>query len=318
MRDRLIQKSVQLTHIDIMDGIPSVVFLNGKFWGVYEIKERVDKYYIQGNHNVDCNKIDMLKYDGDIIEGTNTSFLKMVDFITLNDMTMPVNYDSVKQLLDIENFCDYFITETYYDNYDWIGTYHYTNNIKFWHTNNPSGKWRYILWDIDRGLGLTSDVGMTGPVDYNRLETVISPQNNNPHSAMFKSLLLNDIFRNYFINRYADLLNTIFLPFNIRQLTYKLRNEMQQEMEMHFNKWNLYDFGGIYDIQSWFSEIECMLSYSDKRPSFTRSFIKSQFALKKKLILHLMYFQKMQEKLKYRQLYLIPFLGQVFILMEIL
>ena len=56
------------------------------------------------------------------------------------------NYDSVNKMLDIENFADYFIVETYIINVDWLGSY--TNNIKYWRTNNPAGKWRYVLWDV--------------------------------------------------------------------------------------------------------------------------------------------------------------------------
>ncbi|MGZ4054558.1 MAG: CotH kinase family protein [Bacteroidia bacterium] len=286
MRDRFNQKNAQKsTTIDIMDGKPCVLFINGKYWGVYELREKQDKDYIENNSGVSASKIDFLEFDGNIIEGSNAGFLSMKNFITGNNMAVTSNYNSVKDMLDIDNFCDYFITETYLINVDWLGSY--TNNIKFWRPNDPVGKWRYILWDTDITLGFAQGWG-SGADTTDFLNVAINPPISNPHSLMLKALLNNSEFKEYFINRYADLMNTIFQPAKMHANAYAMRDEMLPEMARHFNRWGYMSpapgfVGRSNDVPSWESNIDTMLFFSDTRISIARNQVQSQFALNKQV-----------------------------------
>ncbi len=281
-RDGLLHKAVKSNHLDIMEYEPCVAFLNGKYWGVYELRERQDKYFFSNNHGADPDKIDLLEYNGDVIEGSNKNFISMADFISTSDMTVKANYDSAAGMMDMDNFCDYFIIETYVNNRDWLISNQFgagVNNIKFWRTNNPIGKWRYILWDVDVTLGL---YGLSN--DNSLLSTINAA---NPHSEMLKSLLQNSNFRSYFINRYADLMNTIFVPANLGGLAFKMRDKIAPEMARHFLKWgntfpNSIGVGTSYNPATWNNAINNFLMFFiNYRPGYSRGFIKTQFALNK-------------------------------------
>ncbi|MFL5765383.1 MAG: CotH kinase family protein [Bacteroidia bacterium] len=290
MRDRFNQKNAQKsTHLDIMDGKACVLFVNGNYWGVYELREKQDKDYIESNSGVPAGKIDFLEFDGSIIEGSNAGFLNMVNFIGGHDMSIPANYNSAKNMLDIENFCDYFITETFIINVDWLGSY--TNNIKFWRPNNPPGKWRYALWDTDLSLGFGEGLvsGATPNTDF--LDVAIHPPTNNPHSTMLRSLLDNTEFKNYFVDRYADLINTIFQPSEMHSNAQAMHDEMLPEMARHFNRWNSTSWSSSWatfigradNVPEWEAQIDTMLLFSDTRVAFARDQIQSQFALNKQV-----------------------------------
>jgi hypothetical protein len=226
-RDLFLEKSIQKsTSLDMMDGFACVMFINGQYWGVYEMREKEDKHFIANNSTCDDDNTDFLEFDGSVIEGDNKSFFKMHDYIMNANINSAAAYDSVNAMLDIKNFCDYFITETYAGNQDWLGTY--TNNIKFWKPHTGPGKWRYILWDTD--ITFQSDT-------FNVLSQVINPPAANPHSDMLRTLLQNDSFRIYFINRYADLLNTTFYSNNMIGLSENFYDERSPEMTRHFNLW---------------------------------------------------------------------------------
>jgi len=285
-RDAFMHRAAKSTHVDIMEAEHCVTFLNGKYWGVYEIRERQDKNYLAQLHNVDPDKIDLLEYNGDVIEGENHDFLNTTSFIANNDMSVEANYDSVNKLIDLENFCDYFITETYYDNQDWIISNDPlakptdVNNIKFWRTNNPTGKWRYILWDVDVAMGL-----FTLASD-NNLQRTISGQN--VHSVMLRQLLQHTGFKNYFINRYADLMNTIFLPSKLNECAAAMRNEIAPEMPRQLAKWggtfpNQYGFGSSHDMASWNNALNVMKFFIDHRMPYARNYLQSQFNLTKQV-----------------------------------
>ena len=266
-----------------MDGKPCVLFINGNYWGVYELREKQDKDYIENNSGVPADKIDFLQFDGSIIEGSNTAFLNMSNYIGTNDMSVAANYNTAKSMLDIENFCDYFITETYILNIDWLGSY--TNNIKFWRPTNPVGKWRYVLWDTDLSLGFGSALG--GSVNTDFLDVAIHPTTTNPHSTMLAGLLENTEFKNYFVDRYADLMNTIFLPSTMQQNVDEIHDEMLPEMERHFNRWGGSFWGGLIgpssNVTEWENEIDTMMVFANDRINFVRNQIQNQFSLAKQV-----------------------------------
>lgn len=286
MRDRFTQKNAQKsTTLDIMDGRPCVLFINGNYWGVYELREKQDKDYIENNSGVPSDKIDFLQFDGSIIEGSNTAFLNMSNFIGTNDMSIPTNYNTAKSMLDIENFCDYFITETYIINIDWLGSY--TNNIKFWRPNSPAGKWRYVLWDTDLSFNFAY-WDTTASCQNNFLNNAINPITSNPHSTMLKSLLNNTEFKNYFVDRYADLMNTIFLPSTMQQNIDAMHDEMLPEMARHFNRWGgTSPFPGFVgranNIPEWDNQIDSLMDFATNRITYSRDQIQNQFSLTKQV-----------------------------------
>ncbi|MBI4945357.1 MAG: CotH kinase family protein [Bacteroidetes bacterium] len=290
MRDRLNHKTVQkMTHLDIMDGRPCILFVNGLYFGVYELREKQDKYYVASNGNVDKDKIDFLQFNGVVIEGSNKGFLDMVNFIGSNNMALLANYDYAKSMIDLENFVDYFITETYALNIDWLGSY--TNNIKYWRSNNPVGKWRYILWDTDLTLGFLTS--FDGADTTNMLQRAINPPVSNPHSVLLKSLLGNNEFKNYFVDRYCDLMNTIFRPYNFKKQADDLHDEMLPEMARHFALWGSggsslpfpWDqfIGRSTDVFSWEANIDTMEQFMYSRPYYAFNQLQNQFSLTKQV-----------------------------------
>src|ERR1041385_6387149 len=206
-------------------------------------------------------------YHRSVIEGSNKGFLDMVNYIGNTNMSLQSNYDSVTQMIDIKNFADYFITETYICNIDWLGTY--TNNIKYWRTNNPVGKWRYMLWETDLSLGFLP--WYDGSDTTNMLGRAINPTVSNPHSIMLKSLLNNTGFRNYFVDRYCDAMNTIFRPYKFIAKSEDLHDEMLPEMSRQLLRWGNQSpmpgmIGRSNDVPSWEYEIDSMQLFMNNRP----------------------------------------------------
>ena len=296
-RDRLMHEIVQgKTDIDIMDGEACVLFLNGQYWGVYEVRERQDENYIAENHNVSPDSLDLLRFEGDILEGSNTAFYDMVGFMFNNNMTIQANYDSAMKLIDVENYCDYFITETYYNNWDWIWTdmankSQGTNNIKFWRNTNPVSSWRYVLWDTDLGLALFDGPSVNCP--QNLFGSIIDPVITSPslHVVMLKSLLKNTTFKNYFVNRYCDLMHTVFYPDSVKAKVQAVKNELLPEMARQFARWNqgpitifgILDVGRAVDVPTWLNEIDTLEAFVDCRPYSVRDSLQMEFALTKQV-----------------------------------
>lgn len=291
-RDAFMQRVVKELNLDDMAYEPCVLFLNGEYWGVYGMRERQDDNYLYENHSeLEKGTIDYLRFNGTIIEGSNEGFLSMVNYIANNDLSQDSVYDKIaNDSIDIKNFTDYYITELYYGNIDWLSDSS-TNNIKFWRTNDPIGKWRYVLWDLDLGTGL---FGTFSNAAYDYMGSLIfSPAPINPHVIVFKQLLTNQKYKNYFINRYADLMNTTFLPNRVNSIADEMADDLEPEMTRHFNKWaGTFNIFGLpvaraTDVVTWKSEIDSMLHFMGQRPTYVRSHIETDFSLNKQVNLTL-------------------------------
>ena len=133
--------------IDKQDYRPAILFINGEYWGIQNIREKVNEHFIAQHHNVDPDSVDILEYFGQVVNGDSTDYIALHSFIESNSMTISENYEYVKTKMDVSNFIRYFVAQIYFDNRDWPGS-----NIKYWRKSG-TGKWRWILYDTDFGYG---------------------------------------------------------------------------------------------------------------------------------------------------------------------
>ncbi len=265
-------------NIDLLSYKPAVVFLNGKYWGIHNIRERFSKHYIEENYNYDKDKVDLLEEDTAVIEGNSNDFDLMHQYVTTMPMSVKAYYDSAANLIDIESLCDYFIAETFLSNTDWP-----YNNIKYWKSHKPNSKWRYMLMDLDVSLG---NYGWA-PAKSDLLGLIMSCYGDtNKHVRIFKSLLKNNEFKTYFINRYADLVNTIFSTEHMKQHIENIIKTLEAEMPFHFARWGS-------NTDAWNYEIEnVVMPYIEERPAYALQFVGDTFKMKKQVQIELKVFPK--------------------------
>ncbi len=279
-RDAAIHKLCQnKTDLDVQDYQPCLVFINGKYWGVYNIREKINKDYIAENYpGVNVDSVDLLQYNGLVMDGTFDNFEQFATFVLTNSLDDSANYSTVKNWLDIENFIDYFAVETYSENGDWL-----TNNVRFWREKKQGAKWRHILWDLDFfGTNWWSFTASSLDTNLNK--------NFSFQSIMFNKLVQNIEFKNQFINRNADLLNTIFTPDYLKNFIYKIHDSINAEMPRHFARWgngfNDPAFGlpgqGTYMDWNTFN-LSQLVMFINYRPATARNQIENTFSLKKQV-----------------------------------
>lgn len=138
-RDALITNGLMTgTAVDFQEYRPVVVYVNGKYWGIYNLREKVNEHYIKDHYNISEDKLDMLEYKEEItpniIHGDLQNYNQLIDFLNNHDLSNDDNYQYVKSLIDIDNFIDYQIAEIYCANIDWP-----SNNNKFWRSREKVG-----------------------------------------------------------------------------------------------------------------------------------------------------------------------------------
>ncbi|REJ82970.1 MAG: T9SS C-terminal target domain-containing protein [Bacteroidetes bacterium] len=269
MRDPLMNRLLKGTHNDFIAYEPCLVYINGQNWGVYYVRENDDHHWIEGNYGYKKDEIDLLKesyfYPGiEVKKGSNEMFFSMYEYATTTSPSDTGFFNVMDSYMDLKNMTDYFIAETYYPNDDWMGGSN--NNLKLWRPKKDGGKFRYLIYDLDFGLGYS------GTASKNMLSIARNATPHNHSSQIFKALTNNAKYRQYFINRYADLMNTIFLPSNISAMVGLFRDTLKHDMNLQFKQW-----GG--DSATWISKINSMLDFAAQRPANARNIIQSEFGL---------------------------------------
>ena len=201
--------------MDLRRWKPVLLFVNGQYWGLYDMRERVDGDYFEYYYGKKRDKVDHLSYWAGnagptrIRIGSDTGYVNLYNFVVNNNMAIPANYNYVKSQLNLKSFCQFFIFNTYLVNHDFLNW-----NTMWWRGrgNNNRVKWRFALWDMDAILGLNNN-------NYTGLGTTTAQADpceptqlfqNNPfvkHSDMLSRLLANPDFDRFYKDQWIDMFN---------------------------------------------------------------------------------------------------------------
>ena len=273
LRDGMMTGLMNETGLDHQAYRPAVVYINGDYWGVHNIREKVNEEFLASNNpGVDPDELDELELGGDIIEGDNQDYLAMINFIENNDLSIPENYIQIADQVNIENFIDYYIIQIYLGNTDWPG-----NNIKFWRPHIAGAKWKWILYDTDFGFGLFWWVAEESNVDHNTLLFALDPYGpewpNPPWSTfLFRSLMENEEFQHLFINHFCYYLNTRFNPEYVESHLSGTVENITPEMPTHINRW-----GG--NLFQWNQNINSIEQFGSQRSDIIFTHLADYFGL---------------------------------------
>ncbi len=235
-------------NIDARTWATAVVYVNGQYWGVYDVREKVDDsdftdYY----YNQPEDQLQFLQTWGatwSAYGGTQaqTDWDALRNYITSNNMAVQANYDYVDNLFNVKSFIDYFVFNSWLVTSDWLNW-----NTAWWRGLNPQGdkkKWRYTLWDLDAIMGhYINYTGIPDPTpnaDPCNVEGLPDPGGQG-HTQILNALMANPEFKQYYQARYIDLMNTTLSCTLALPLYDSMIAVIQPEMQAHCTRW-----GGNY------------------------------------------------------------------------
>lgn len=215
--------------IDVLAFKPSVVYINGEYWGILNIRERVDEDHLASNHDVDPDSLLLMNEENWPIQGDSIHFDLLQRYIRDHDMADDAHFAYVDSLLDIASLVDYFALEMFSGNSDWP-----SNNLKFWKPSVDTGKWRYLMYDMDATMNPVSYL----PNDFDMFYWVHVHREGMMHAEIYQSLIQRPEFRRYFLNRLADLMNTCLSTEALLRENERIRSTIKDEIPRHFARWN--------------------------------------------------------------------------------
>lgn len=272
IRDSYIQTLSQLAGLDLDERTSTniILYVNGLYWGVYDLRERVD----DNNYTEFYYGQDYLYRDSDIYlqflktwGATNahfgnqqaiTDWVALRNYIQNNNMGDANHFAYVDGQLDIQSMIDYFVINSFVVARDWLNY-----NTGWWRGLDPSGdaqKWRYILWDMEASTGHfhnytgLPNTGPTAPPC--QVENI---NVGNGHAQSLKKLIdQNPQVRQMYVTRYIDLLNTHFSCDNIIHVLDSMVNNIAPEMPRQIQRW-----GG--NMATWQANVQTLRNWLTTR-----------------------------------------------------
>ena len=296
-RDALVTTLAEPTGLDIQSSRPAAVFISGEYWGIHNLRDRIDEGFFFNHYGLGTTSFSQIEViptaDNSTVVADNGSTMGVADFEDLLNRAVSTgfvgdtNYEHLASRIDIDNYIDYNAFEIWSGNTDWPG-----NNYRLWRSvtadaspgANPrhDGRWRWILFDTDFGLGAdfayvpghNSDVATMA--QFNSLAHATADNgelfsNRELGTRLLRKALENSGFRSKFINRFADLLNTTLSPSNTTSKLDQFVALYGPGVPEHVNRWRQ-----PYD---WSNDIVRIRTYMQQRPTAVRGHIAGQFGL---------------------------------------
>ncbi len=278
MEQRLVSTSMD---IDYQAYEPSIVFLNGEYWGIHNIREKKNEDYLANNYpDLDADDIDILYGYADVKEGKADDYEALIAYIENNTLSDDAHYNYVAGKIDINNYIDYYIAQIYFANFDWPA-----NNIRYWKEQKDSAKWRWMMDDQDAGFNLYDEDPSDNPMDFGLYHDTLTFalaedsddwRNEDWSTFLFRSMMENANFQNAFVSRYNTLLDSTFQSANVKTLINSMKAVIADEMPRHISTWG--DDGPDYaNMGQWEDNVDVMLDFAQNRPAIAREHLDSMF-----------------------------------------
>jgi len=270
----------------------AILYLNGKFYGIIDLKEKVNEHFVEQNYGVDGNNIDMVNHtmeDEELIYGDLSAYIEFKYFLLSNDMSNPTLFNYIDRKMDLKNYMDIQIAQIYIANLDMF------LNSKYWRVSEKYGKWRWIMYDTELSFGqgdysYTNEYGTQPFVNTLDFATVDCGRSNWPYLRPWSSekiiaLLNNETYKNEFIQTFAAHINTTFKPYRVLHMIDSMQQRISKEIPYQISTYGGHNvdfnpYGNHFTtVGEWEHYVDTMRYFAINRPDYMRSFIIDRFEL---------------------------------------
>ncbi len=273
------------TDIDTQAYRPVILYVNGEYWGIYTIREKINEHFIEDHYNVDIDDLSIIESNGYAKYGSYTSYNELRKYCRTHNLANSSYYEYVCSVLDIEAFVDYWVCELYTNNYD-------LGNVRYFSSSNINdGKFMPIFYDIDHGFHYSiegweqkEDTVVDVDEDGNEVTTTTSSTQTisydiwnidfysvylldykgmglyDVENDIIRALFNNSSFRQLWYERLAWNLNNTFSKTNVLNRISELYKIYKPEISRDAKRWS-------YSVSNWESAISDLRNWAKNRPA---------------------------------------------------
>ncbi|MBQ3669351.1 MAG: CotH kinase family protein, partial [Clostridia bacterium] len=238
-----------------------IVYLNGEYWGHYNMRERINTYSIcqwEGWDTSIKDSIDLLKANDTVMKGSKATWTEFKSWYTKNGIDTDEKLQIAEQYIDVWNYLSYCAVEIYTGNTDLL-------NCKKYRCEAIDGKWRWILFDFDWAF----------TTDTNSVNRWLTPggvgDGNKCDNSLFIALMQNNKCKDYFLTIFSELMANEWSSSSVVNRIHERYLELEPEMEMYLERWGI-------TRSTYQSRVTSFVNYANARPGRLLYFFKNRFS----------------------------------------
>ena len=266
LRDSFFMKAVKGLHIEQVETRLTVVYINGKYRGIYDLNENQNEDYMASHYGVDPDAVDIIRRNATALEGTKYEFLRVREYALNRDLSDDALFAEFTEWVDVEYFTDYIIAQTYFANSDMF-------NQKYWRSQDYSVKWRPVFFDLDFGLHAVSPTRNILS-SYFRVEGVPSQDGSLTNMDIYVGLRKNAAWRDYFCERYVYVVLNYFNSERLTAILDEMAAQLRAEWPRHTARWS-----DAPSLSKWESNVKALRTCLEQRPDYALKFLQKEFGV---------------------------------------
>lgn len=268
LRDVLVPallKGTYFTAVDYMDYTPAALYINGEYWGLYYIREKLNDNYVSYKYGYEKGTFDLIKSQYMVRAGSSADYKALTNWLKKNKLTSSKNYEYFCSQVDIDSLIQFWIMQTFVSNND-------TGNIRCYKAED--GKWRWMLYDFDWAFMI--GYSNRDLIDIHMLDPEGHGATNNMSNIMTRRLLENDEFRKKFCTEYIRALKYVLNYERTSSVLSSLQSAIKSEIPRQFERWEQ----PTAALQQ--SQVNGIDRFLQKRPGVLKQQLKKHFGLSEK------------------------------------
>ena len=272
IRDEFCSRIVRGSTIqcDYQEAQPVALYINGAYWGLYYLREKLNEDYLVNKYGYTKGHIDIIKWEGAAQAGSLKDWKALLNWCDTHDLRQKENYEYVCSQVDIDSLIDWWIFETYVANDD-------TGNVRCCRSRED-GKWHWMLYDLDDAFHLVyyrvnyiSRYALCYTHGYDVLAVPDSTKGS--RNSLTYALMKNKDFKSKFITSYCRHIKTTFAPERLTPLFEELNSEIEPEMPRQSQRW------GKPSMGKYQQHVDIIRDIINKKPEIAKNHIKEAFGL---------------------------------------
>ena len=196
-----------------------ILYINGQYWGIYCLKEAYCETMVATHYGISQDTVEIVQAPVDNEHGTE--ILELIGYAWDADMNDPEDWEYLSSQVDVDSLIDWMIMEAYSTNTDT------QQNLRYFRSPELGNKWMLAYYDIDWGWHYNA-----------QFSHVLSTNFSWQHMGLTKNFMENKEFRQKFLARLSELMETVLSDENVLARIEYYENLLDPEVRRERDRWS--------------------------------------------------------------------------------